>query len=152
MHFVAGIIFWHDFAIFSHFFFLQEISSKFPEWEKKSHSGFFSFQALKFLFRTCGPFRDFQTVLSDRFLNYCGHKIHYTYSRSQSVSLKSFIIKTLCQALVYASVFWSLPWFSLPTRRKLFAPKLSSRDGNMFKYLVRTQSNSTEAATLSSLD
>ena len=36
--------------------------------------------------------------------------------------------------------------------RKLSAPKLSSRDGNMLKYLVRAQPSSTEAATLSSPD
>ena len=35
--------------------------------------------------------------------------------------------------------------------RKLSDPKLSSRDGNMLKYLVRAQPSSTEAATLSSL-
>ena len=43
-----------------------------------------------------------------------------------------------------------------PTRkkkeRKLSAPKPSSRDGNMLKYLVRAQPSSTEAATLSSPD
>ena len=37
---------------------------------------FFSFHAVKFLFCTCGSFRDYQTVLFDRFLNYCGAKIH----------------------------------------------------------------------------
>ena len=58
-------------------FFLQEIASKFPEWEKKSHADFFSFRAFKFLFCTCGSFRDYRTVLSDWFLNYCGAKIHY---------------------------------------------------------------------------
>ena len=30
--------------------FLQEIASKFQEWEKKSHAEFFSFRAVKFLF------------------------------------------------------------------------------------------------------
>ena len=37
-------------------------------------------------------------------------------------------------------------------KRKLSAPKPSSRDGNMLKYLVRAQPSSTEAATLSSPD
>ena len=36
--------------------------------------------------------------------------------------------------------------------RKLSAPKPSSQDGNMLKYLVRAQPSSTEAATLSSPD
>ena len=62
-------------------FFLQEIASKFQEWEKKSHAEFFSFRAFKFLYCTCGSFRDYRTVLFDRFLNYCGAKIHYTYER-----------------------------------------------------------------------
>ena len=37
-------------------------------------------------------------------------------------------------------------------KRKLSAPKPSSRDGNMLIYLVRAQPSSTEAATLSSPD
>ena len=37
-------------------------------------------------------------------------------------------------------------------RKKIIRPKLSSRDGNMLKYLVRAQPSSTEAATLSSPD
>ena len=48
--------------------------------KKKSHAEFFSFRAVKFLFCTCGSFRDYRTVLFDRFLNYCGAKIHYTYN------------------------------------------------------------------------
>ena len=37
-------------------------------------------------------------------------------------------------------------------KRTLSASKVSSRDGNRLKYLVRAQPGSTEAATLSSPD
>ena len=71
----AGIIFWRDFAIFSHFFARNRI--KILGVRKKNRMLNFS----QFLFCTCGSFRDYRTVLFDRFLNYCGAKIHYAYDR-----------------------------------------------------------------------
>ena len=74
---IQGIIFWRDFAIFSHF--LHEIAYKVPEWEKKSHFEVFSFHAAKSL-RTCRPFRDIQTILHDWFSDYFCATIRFLYS------------------------------------------------------------------------
>ena len=51
---LAGIIFWRDFAIFSHFFARNRM--KIPGVRKKSHAEFFSFCAVKFLFAHAAHF------------------------------------------------------------------------------------------------
>ena len=86
----AGIIFCTILRYFH--IFLQEIASKFPEWEKKSYAEFFSFRAVKFLFCICGSFRDYQTVLFDWFLNYCGAKF-ITHTTAGNHSLICIIEK-----------------------------------------------------------
>ena len=68
----SGAISWY-----SRIFFARNCN-KIPGERKKITRWIF---LISCLFRTCGPFRDFRTVLFDRFLNYCNVKIHYIYNR-----------------------------------------------------------------------
>ena len=140
--------------------FLPSIIKIFPGWAKKSHSGFFSFRAVKFLFRTCGPFRDFPLFCLIDFWTIVAPKlITHTTAGNQSLIciIKKLYRKNSLLVSGLSKSFLSVPWVSKnmsddSEKRKLSAPKPSNRDGNTLKYLVRAQPSLTQAATLSSPD
>ena len=143
--------------------FLQEIASKFQEWEKNCTLNFSHFTPLSSYFahavhfETIGLFclTGFWIIVVPKFITHTTAGNHSLICiigklyRKNSLSVSGLSKRLFDRYLESAK---TCPPTRKKKERKLSDPKPSSRDGNMLKYLVRAQPSPTEAATLSSPD